>query len=272
MPVDYSQLSRPGADPVYQQGAQRARDLALLRIAGAAPVGAPAPAPEAKGAAVAQATAAGAGGALQQAAADVQKFRGQAQLSLGQQQLRDQGQQFDAGLAQQTQAVANEDVLAGLDLGVKRRIFDDRIAFKQQQIGQGALEASQLVDWAATKARSKEELAGYTQEVQQATEKQLQVMQAGYDMMAQTLKAETEGRIQQLDQQTKLEVTEAMGAFKRQIEEAQAKKAAQQQLMTGVLTVAGAGAGAVVGGPMGAVAGGSAGGGIGSILGGSGAV
>lgn len=266
-------LQRPGMDPGYQQGTQRARDLALMRMAAAVPATAPPPAPDARGAAVAQATTQAADSQLQRVTSDVEESRQRGALQLQDQARAAQGTQAASELGLQKAGLEQDAALSRLDLETKRKVFDDRIKFKSDQIGQGVLTEAQMLDWAASKAKSQDELRDYAQQIEQAAEKRLTLAQRGYDAMQQTLQAESAGRIQKMDQETKTRLLQAKAQFKQQALKEKAEKAGRANMIKGVFTVGGTIVGGVigamaggVGAAPGAMAGGTIGAGVGSVV------
>lgn len=267
MVFDTSQLTRPGADPALSRNTQRASDLMLAKMAGSKPAGAPPAAPQDVYNAAAGTTSAVGNQVLKQAAGEVSALKGQAGATSAGEAATGSAAVGEARLTRQKQATDNEAALASLDATTKRRLFDDRTTFQSNVVGQGALQTSQLVDWATTKAKSQQQLDDYKQSVEQATQKQELLYKQGYDAMSATLEADAKGQIQKLDEQTKLQITAAQSQFKLQYEQAKAKAQSNVQLFQGAGMVVGGVVGAIYGGPVGAAAGASLGGAAGGMVG-----
>lgn len=265
--MDTSQLTRPGANPALDRNTQRASDLMLAKMAASKPAGAPPPASADVYNAAAGTTSAVGQQVLKQAAGEVAALKGQAGAVQASDAAAGAAQVGEARLTRQKQATQNEADLASLDASSKRRLLDDRMEFQSNVVGQGALQTSQLVDWAATKAKSQQQFADYQQQVQQATQKQELLYKKGYDSMSATLEADAKGQIQKLDEQTRLQITAAQSQFKLQYEQAKAKAQSNVQLFQGGGMIVGGIVGGIYGGPVGAAAGATLGGAAGSMVG-----
>lgn len=269
MPLDVTQLSRPGADPAATRNTNRAQDLILAKMAGSQPAGAPPPTAAAVANAGAGATQQVGADVLKQTAAEVQQMKGAASNVVAGQATEAAGQLGQAKLARQAQSTKNEAQLASMDATTKKQLLDDRMNFQSTQVGVGTLQTSQLMDWAVSKAQSQQQLADYQQQVQQATQKQIAMYKQGYDAMSATLEAESKGQIQKLDESTKLQIAAAQADFHQKWLQAQAQAAAHQQMFAGGGAVVGGIIGAIYGGPAGAAAGSSVGGAAGGVAGGT---
>ncbi len=267
--ANFSQLKRPGADPVFQRRQQRSQDLALSQISNQIPANSPPPGAADVAQAGAQAAQAVGKDAIQQAAEQVAQFKGQAGVASAGQAQQNQEQQGARQLQTQATGLKLDAELNRLGSAAKNELYDSRMNFEAQQVGQGALQESQLLDWAASKAKSKEEFQDYAQKMQQASDRTIAFLTQGYQRLEATLKAEANGQIQKMSNEKKLEIAGAAAKLKAKLQKEQAKKAGNAALITGLFTVAGAVIGGAYTGGAGAPAGAAAGGMIGSGIGGA---
>lgn len=267
--ADFSQLKRPGADPSFQRRQQRAQDLAISQVAQAAPAMGPAPAPAQVAQAGAQQAAATGTAAIEQAAQQVAEFKGQASNAAQVTSQQNQEQQGARALQTQSTGLKLDAELNRLGSEAKNELYDSRMQFENAQVGQGALQESQLLDWAASKAKSQEEFKNYAQRAEQANAKTIAFLNQGYQRLEATLKAEARGDIQAFTNEKRLEIAGAAARMKAAAQKAAAKKAGNGALITGLFTVAGAVIGGAYTGGAGAPAGAAAGGMIGAGLGGA---
>jgi len=267
MALDVSQLTRPGADPTVARNTSRAQDLVVSQIAGQQQAGGLPPTSGALFSAAAGATQQVGQQVLKQAAGEVAALKGQTSDVVQENALASSTAVGQGKLQQQKVATQNEATLAGLDASTKKKLLDDQMSFGSQVAGEGVLQTSQLADWAIMKATDQNQLAAYAQQVQDATQKNIEVQQAGYNAMAATLKAASAGQIQGMDEATQLQVTQAQNAFKLAWDKAIASQQGVSGMLTAGGTVVGAVVGGVYGGPAGAVAGGAVGGAVGSLAG-----
>lgn len=269
MATPFDQLQRPGTNAPYQAAAQKARDLAITRAVGAAPAGAPPPTQAAQGDVAGQATLKAGQDVLAQTGQAVQAARAQGQLAAGAQQETGQAALGARALQQKSEGLALEDALAKQGQDVKQELFDRRVSFETEQVGQGALQTSQLLDWAASKARGSEEQKTMQQSLEQASQRELMVLQHGATALENTLTAEANGRIQKKSHQERLAMEQALSGIKQKLAKAEAKKAGQAAMIQGIFTTAGAVVGGVYGGPEGAMAGSAIGAGAGGVVAGA---
>jgi hypothetical protein len=166
----------------------------------------------------------------------------------------------------------NELKLAQMDSELKREMVDARARFATDESGRLVLNASQLADLAVSKARSREELEGKLQSMEQVSKRKLQATELMYKRAMQDLDFRTQQAIQSGNQQA----AQSIAAYKNQIAAAfQAEVAEAQNKAMLIQTIFGIG-GAVIGGlstmsPMGAAFGYSAGTGAGAVAANSGA-
>ena len=202
--------------------------------------------------------------ATQQAAQTGQQMTQAAQL--GEQAAANAGNiaagQRAAGMAET--ARSNEDQLARLSLGVKKKLFDDRTKFETDEIGRTTLNSIQLADWAVVSAESAEDFKDKMQTIELAQDRKIELLKTGYSRIMAALDAEAKGTAQKMTQEAKQRMIEAQRAMKEAIRREQANKANNQMIFSTAVGIAGGVAGGIYGGPMGAAAGYSAGSGLGS--------
>lgn len=268
---DASSLTRPGTDPSIARNTQRTQDIMLAQVAGQAKpggaAGTPPPSSTDMSQAAAGTTSAIGGQVLKQVAGEVAAAKGGAQNVAATSAAAAQDTLGQARLARQAKATQNEAALTSLDASSKKKLLDDRIAFQTDVTGQTQLQTSQMLDWAVGKAQNQQQLATYTQQIGDATQKAEATAKAGYDAMTATLEAASKGQIQGMDEATKMQITQAQATFKLQYAQTAAKAAAQMQMFTAAGTIIGGAGGAVVAGPAGAVGGAAVGGGVGTAVG-----
>lgn len=184
------------------------------------------------------------------------------QLLTGAEQTRQQGAAVQIGNAEQQTATAlagkqqaNSNKLATLSAAVNNNLVQRNMQFQSDQIGAGTLNATQLADWTVQNAKDQQQVQENLQEIQLASQRKMQLYQAAYQRLTQTLsdtqamkdlnaKGITQEQIQAYAQQAKL-------AYMRE----QAEASANANMITGVLTVAGGVIGGIYGGPVGAAGG-----------------
>lgn len=260
--------------PDDQLEAAKAYDVGAQIRAGSAVQGAAPTAGvrEAQGAAAGAATEAGTA-AVQRAGQTVQRA-GQVG-ALGLQAQAQQGREQVAAAQRGTEegrltAAART---SDLDSQTKDQILGSRLQFNQDNAGRLFLNQRQLADWALTRAKSGEDLKGYQQQVEQASQRKLAMMDVAQKKLTQALQ---QGYIRQkgdMDHATYLKIAQAKSDLEREIQKAKAKSAGDAQIWSTAGAIGGAVIGGAIGsaaGPMGMAAGANAGAGIGQGLGGIG--
>jgi len=153
----------------------------------------------------------------------------------------------------------------------KNELLDEQLTFQRDQAGTALFNERQLMDWAVTKAESREDLMEYMQVAEQAHERKLKLLEHTHKLLQQTLQQGYIKKNQPLDQETKKIIQQRMNDTEQAISQAQAQAAntlARNQAIAGTLgAVAGGIGGFMIGGPVGAAAGASAGASIGTGVG-----
>lgn len=166
---------------------------------------------------------------------------------------------------------ANDLNRIGLD--VKQKIFDSRLQFEKDENGRKFSNDRQLADYMAATARTDQEFQARAREVQQATERKIQLMQIAQAQVIRELEQaqkSSEGA-KNFEHQKELQGIRDALAEKIRKEQAAAKNKAAMWQAAG--TIVGAGAGAAIAGPggyaAGAAAGATIGGGLATAFGGA---
>ena len=157
--------------------------------------------------------------------------------------------------------------LSQLDSQAKRKILDSNLSFKMDEAGRALLNTQQLVDWAAMNAKSDEDFQNKVQDIGQAYDRKIQMMQAAARKLKQLSSQGYTADKQKLDNETRKQLAEQAAAIEERL--AREKARANNTMMTsqGIGTLVGMGVGAYFGGPAGASAGGAIGGGVGTVVG-----
>lgn len=223
--------------------------------------------------------------AAQQTGAAVAQTAGQQMVENAASQVKQQGQVGNIGLAaqqdqfQQQQASArmgarqsamdNVERLAKLDMNAKQELYDKQIQFDRDEAGRTLFNERQLQDYIKSSALSDEQARNYTQMMNQASDRKLQVMRRAYELASEDLQQKYQIAKQQGDQQAANEIYRIRQDMENRIREeenAAANKAAREGAIG---TIAGTAVGAFIGGAGGAQAGGQIGGGAAKALGGA---
>lgn len=256
----------PVANKKIAQQQQAARDISLQRAVSQA-----APGSGVRQAQQVGATLAGAAGQQQLAA---QQQAGQQAQQLSQAALAEQqragaqavGQQQ---LATQRQAISTADRLGKLDQNLKNQLFDQQMTFQRDEAGRTMLNDRQLLDYARAKAHSDEQFRNYQQQVEQASQRKIAILEAAHKKLTQEMEQASQGRRQRLDQKTQEELVNMKRHLEKKLEAEQIRRQQKVGMWSMVGTVAGGVIGGVAGGPAGASAGMGIGGGLGGAIGSS---
>ena len=197
------------------------------------------------------------------AAAALTAQAGQRALAVGSQQVQSSAQVGQTALA--TQEAANKNALGlrklSLDsetskasarlarLGEDRKntLLDDNLSFKRDQAGRTLFNERQLLDWAATKARTSEDFENAKQVQMQAHSRNLMLMEQASKVLGSELDNMTRRTITMADLETKKQILSAKNAADKAVAKAKAKQAEGAAMGRGI--------GMVVGGAVGVVAG-----------------
>jgi hypothetical protein len=264
------QSSLPVANQKVAQGLQSAQDINLKQSIKAATPGAGPGAAQALGAAQTAAK----GQPLIQAAQQTAKQTGQiAQMGLAETGL--QAQQ-ELGAAQRNVSGKQReysDRLSKLGNELKDNLLDQNLEIRKDARGQALLNDRQLADYALATATSQEELKNYAQAMEQASSREMQMLEQAYNLITQQLtQMASKGELQMNQEQT-MRLAQQKQALEQEIARKQRKAANKAGIIGGAFTIAGAAIGAAytggAGAPVGAAVGAQVGGGLGQIVSGS---
>jgi len=262
------QSSLPVANQKVAQGLQSAQDINLKQSIKAATPGAGPGAAQALGAAQTAAK----GQPLIQAAQQTAKQTGQvAQMGLAETGL--QAQQ-ELGAAQRNVSGKQReysDRLSKLGNELKDNLLDQNLEIRKDTRGQALLNDRQLADYALATATSQEELKNYAQSMEQASSREMQMLEQAYNLITQQLtQMASKGELQMNQEQT-MRLAQQKQALEQEIARKQRKAANKAGIIGGAFTIAGAVVGAVGtgGNPLGAAAGAQVGSGLGQVVAGS---
>ena len=220
--------------------------------------------------------------AAQQVGAQQAQQAGQIQTGIMEQDLKQQAQLGQLGLAEQAQTaqkgLADRQLglqqkqreltgkLTAIDSRLKNELFDKQLSFQRDDMGRTLYNDRQLLDYKLMTAKSDEDLSNYEQKVSQLSKRKLQILEAAYKKIAQTLEQQFTKGQQKLDQAQKKRLVLAEAAMKEKIAREKANAANRGSMFSSAGTIAGAAVGTYYGGPAGGAAGAAVGGGAGSIL------
>lgn len=198
----------------------------------------------------------------QQVAAAGQMVESAGQMAkLGQQETALAGGEKLGGmqLAAQKESLGQTERLAALDDRAKREIFDAELQFKKDSADQTQFTQRQLIDYARANAKSDEEFKTWSQRAQQASRRNIQVLETINNRLEEALRSDYAKGRQKLDQETRLEIARLKRENDAAIARARAN-GANTAMMWGaagsLLTIAGGaaltatGVGAAVGVPL----------------------
>ena len=147
-------------------------------------------------------------------------------------------------LAAQKESLGQAERLAALDNSAKREVFDSQLQFKKNTADQTQFTQRQLLDYAKVNAKSDEEFKTWSQRTQQASRRNIQVLETINNRLAEALSADYSKGKQKLDQQSRLELTKLKRENDQAIARARANganTAMAGQAIGGVMTAVGTG-------------------------------
>jgi predicted nucleic acid-binding protein len=147
-------------------------------------------------------------------------------------------------LAAQKESLGQAERLAALDDRAKREVFDAELQFKKDAADQTQFTQRQLLDYARVNAKSDDEFKTWSQRAQQASRRNIQVLETINNRLEETLRSGYAKGKQKLDQDTKLELTRLKRANDEAIARARANganTAMAGQAIGGVMTAVGTG-------------------------------
>lgn len=253
----------PVANQRRQQQQQAATDLQLQQAVKAVP-------PKQAGPAVAQTL----GGAAAQTAGQQMIETAKQNVAVNQQaggMAVDQKQsELQTGIAelrrgQETGQLADEQAFANISEDAKREMFDSRMSFSKDEMGRTFMNERQLADYAATHARSKEQLQDYMQTAEQMHDRKTQALEAAQAKIDQELQFQNSLSNQKQDQALQKQLVQAKRDLEAKIAKDKAKRANRAGTFQTVAAIGGAVVGGIYGGPAGAAVGYQAGSAVGGM-------
>jgi len=152
---------------------------------------------------------------------------GQAEIELRGQALSQQQMLQQRKLTLSKSLRQAENSLVALGANTKQQLFDASLQFEQDELGRTVFNERQLLDYAATRAKSVEELQDYEQAVGQISERRLRLMQVAQQKIELSLKQIYQEEQNELNQEAKLALQRAAQTMKEKI--AKDKAAAQNR-------------------------------------------
>lgn len=201
-------------------------------------------------------------GALEERAKQAPQVTQVAQASLQQKGIESRRKIAEVQRGLQQDARRNSQRLFNLDQSIKNELLDNQLTFRTDELGRQQFNERQLADYAIANANNQNDLAAYSQTVQQITQRKLQLLGAAEQRIKQELEQLYQKESTEANQQLKRELAEAQHAMQQRIQREQAKAANRAGMLGAAGSIVGGGLGALVGGPAGAVAGASIGNGL----------
>jgi hypothetical protein len=255
--------SLPVANSRLAAGQKAARDMQLQQAVAGAPPAAPI-APTAQTGGAAAATNAGQSmianakqgvaeqGQVAQLGATERAQTGQAEVA---------SQSMGAKQAQMDQATE----FANLNEGLKKQLYDNTMQFQKDELGRTKFNEMQMADYYKVTAQNQEQFKNYSQQIQQATDRNIQMMEKAHQLVMEDFQSKYAAAKEAGDDRTMAAIQKAKFDADQAIQKEKNRAASR--------AAAWSTGGAVVGGVVGAVYGGgpvgaAAGAGVGSAVGG----
>lgn len=254
----------PVANSRIAQGQQAARNMQLQQAVAAAPVAAPVT-QSAQQAGAAQAQNAGTQ-MIDTAKQALQQNQQIGQVGLQEQQNVGQAKAASLQAGQKQQAMDNVQRLAVVDENAKQQLYDAQMKFEKDQAGNTLFTEQQLADYAKVQARDDQEYQNAVQKANQLSQRNIQMIDAAYNKVAEDLRQKYNIAKQKGDEQTAILIRQQQEATAEAIQREKNRIANKQAMWAAGGTIVGTVIGAF-GGPAGAVAGGSLGGAAGGMVG-----
>ncbi len=252
----------PVANSKVAAGQTAARQMQIQNAVKAVPVGAvTAPTAQETGAAAAQQA-------------------GQQKVQAAQQNVQQQGQIGQVGLQEQNTANQNQiqslqqgsreqqtsavERLGNLDAKLKQDIYDKNIQFQKDETGRTVLNETQMADYARVNAQNDQQYQNYAQTAQQASQRNLELMNVAHQKIMEDLDVRYEKAKQAGDQATMRDIANMKYETDQRMQREQARAANSAAAWTAGGTVLGGALGSLAG-PAGAQAGAGVGGALGGM-------
>lgn len=190
---------------------------------------------------------------IQQQAGEEQAGRGQELLRLKQQQNKQALQLRGERLVRTEQELQNR--LYSVNRRLGKELWSAQLRFEKDELGRTMFNERQLADWKLSKARTMEDLANYEQQVRQASQKRMAILEAAEKKLRQELEQQWTLDETRRDQEFTIRLQKAVHALRMKRERemaAAASRAARNSAIGGII------GGVVVGGAAMILSGGTA--------------
>lgn len=173
----------------------------------------------------------------------------------------------------QLATIRQREQLSRLGGDVRDKILDARLRFDRDEMGRRFTNERQLADYTLASARSDIELKDKLREMQQTQDRKVQLLEMAERRIREAIQQGFVAGQQQLDNQHKAKLAQIAADMRKKIQKEKAKANANNAMITGAFTIAGAVIGGVwnggLGAPAGAMLGASVGQGVGSMVAGA---
>jgi hypothetical protein len=206
---------------------------------------------------------------LQQAQTAQTRQEQASQILIEDRELKTQKLLHDRKLSLSTSGRELEGRLQGLSERVKSDILDSNLKFEKDEVGRTLFNERQLMDWAATKAKSREDLRNFEQRITFEMKKRETILKAAHKAILAELEQTHTLKEQALGHKHKEELLIYKREIEAKMERERARRAATASMIVAGGTIAGGALGALAGGPAGAMAGAAIGQGLGGAAAGA---
>jgi hypothetical protein len=156
--------------------------------------------------------------------------------------------------------------LARIGKDIKQKIFDARMTFDRDELGRSFSNDRQLADYTIANAKSEQEAQERLQQIQQASQRSIQLTEIALAEVEQRMKQEFRKGEAEKDFAHQKELAELRKALQDKLRKEQADAANKAAMWQAAGTIVGAGIGTMAGNP---VMGAAIGGGVGTAVGGT---
>lgn len=172
----------------------------------------------------------------------------QGQLALGQQGAAQGKTVADRELEMQKTQADHTNRLSKLSMKLSQQLHEDTTQFKRDDLGRTVFNEKQLMDYAVTQAKSAEELANFQQQMQQMSDRKVQIMKQAYAVIDAAMRNQAKMEMQNAghqfsmeqqkkNQQVKMDLAAAKVEADRKVQAAK-QKAAQTAGFMGIASAA----------------------------------
>lgn len=239
-------MSLPGANQKIAQGQQAARQVQLQEQIKNVPQGMGGPGlAQQMGAQQAQQAGQIQLGAQQKNIAQAQQVGQMGLQQMGRQE-RQVGAQQQLQLNDQQRKFADE--ISKLDTRYKNQLLDDQLVFRKDEANRTLFNDRQLLDFAASKARSREEFLTYQQGVQNVLKKEIYMLEAAQNKIIQSLQQDFTRSETKLNREHKAKLKKLVENMQKEIERKKKEAKNKAAIWSGVGQIIGGAAAAYASG------------------------